>query len=672
VTALNLASLRVASSGVVAYPSAQPGFAATVQGNATVEAGGSILASCDLTIQGNLLVASGGLVSANGKGWGSDAGPGKGNADYYNPSGAAHGGPGGNAATGGGKVYGSILEPVDMGSGGGNAGICGGGCPGGAGGGAIRLRVAGTLTVDGELTANGSGGSGGGAGGSLFVSAGTLTGGGAVAANGGTGGDGDGGGGGGRIALYFANNTFAGSITALGGPGGSGSGGGHGTIYTKPAHHEAGTLLIDGTGRSNAVETPITSPQPFALTLVNATVYPDSPLLLGSLLIKANATLTHPAGGPRLQVTVLGSAMIETGGAIGVDGRGYRSETGPGAGRRSYYASSGAGYGGPGGRATYVDGPPLLGGGTYGSEVMPIDLGSGGGGVGVSGAPGGSGGGAIQLAVGGTLTVDGRISANGTAGVSGGSGGSVLLMVGQLVGNGAINANGGGSGNGNGSGGGGRIAIHATTFGFSGITTMSGGTPGTDSYSGGVGTSHQGTHLAPTVTLQSPTGSLTRFVSSVDLSFNQPIDPSSFSTDDLVLNTPNGPLPASQLTLSGGGGVTWRVGFPAQFTNGNYSLSVGPQIANLFGQEMGQTYDGGFSVNYTAPVMAIGRTGTTMSLGWSSVVGLSYQLQSSVDLSPASWINEGTPIPGTGGVLSINVPIGAEPRKFFRLLLMEN
>ena len=669
--ALNLTSLLVAPTGMVVYPSGQPGFAIEVQGDATVDDGGAILASCDLAVHGNLRIADGGVISANGKGFGTDSGPGKGNTDYYNPSGAGYGGLGGNAATVGGTVYGSLLQPVDLGSGGGSARVCGAGCPGGAGGGAIRVNVDGTLTVDGELTVNGASGAGGGSGGSLLVSAGTLSGSGVISSDGGVGGDGDGGGGAGRIALYYGDNTFAGSVSALGGPGGSGSSGGPGTIYSKPNNQEFGTLLIDGTGRTNAVETPFTSPEPFALILNNTTVYPDGPQLLGSLLIKANATITHPAGGPRIQLTVLGDAMIETGGAISLDRRGYGSTAGPGSGQRDYYNPSGAGHGGQGG--ANWDGS-RSGGTVYGSATMPVEPGSGGGGAAVCGAgcPGGSGGGAIQLTVVGTLLLDGGLTANGGDGAGGGSGGSILLTVGQLAGDGGISANGGATGDWAGGGGGGRIAIYSGTNAFTGTTTTSGGAAGNGGYPGGEGTIHLAAPIAPTVIAQYPSGPITRFVSYVDLTFNQPVDPASFTTDDLVLTAPSGPIPASQITLTGGGGTTWRIAFPSESGNGAYSLSVGPQIANLFGREMAASYSGGFSVDFTTPPMTASQSGGNLSLSWPSASGLSYQLQSTTDLAPVNWVNEGSPLNGTGGLLTHSLPIGDQPRKFFRFLLLED
>ena len=57
---------------------------------------------------------------------------------------------------------------------------------------------------------------------------------------------------------------------------------------------------------------------------------------------------------------------------------------------------------------------------------------------------------------------------------------------------------------------------------------------------------------------------------------------------------------------------------------------------------------------------------------WLSAIGLSYQLQSATNLPVTSWLNEGALINGTGGLLTNSIPIGAQPGKFFRFLLLEN
>jgi hypothetical protein len=77
--------------------------------------------------------------------------------------------------------------------------------------------------------------SGGGSGGSVWLTAGQLTGGGTITAKGGDGELYGGGGGGGRIALYSPMNTFTGTVSVVGGAGAFP--GGAGTV------HSASTLL---------------------------------------------------------------------------------------------------------------------------------------------------------------------------------------------------------------------------------------------------------------------------------------------------------------------------------------------------------------------------------------------------------------------------------------------
>ena len=98
------------------------------------------------------------------------------------------------------------------------------------------------------------------------------------------------------------------------------------------------------------------------------------------------------------------------------------------------------------------------------SRGTPFDVGFGGG-VGYN-STGGYGGGAIELLVSGTLTNNGSVSANGTAGTycgGGGAGGSLYIGANTLMGTGTFSAAGGAyssyfSADG---GGGGRVAIYA-------------------------------------------------------------------------------------------------------------------------------------------------------------------------------------------------------------------
>lgn len=478
----------------------------------------------NLTVTGDVTVGTTGSISANSKGYGQEGGPGAGGPSGYNGCGGGHGGRGGGSA--GGVAYGSVTEPVDMGSGGGHAFGGGGGA---AGGGVIRLTIGGTLTVDGSMAANGGNGGwsqgqwyggtgGGGSGGSIWVTATVLSGEGIISANGGTGGAG--GGGGGRIAIYYDTDAFTGTMSAYGI-----GGGGAGSIFTKSSADTYGRLvienggqpgstpLVDGTYQFDFLDITsgfdVTSNVVVTADLINVQnggymtiggdadvscreicLSPDGTLVLNKALsvetlqIRSSGMLTHSPGQNGFALTVTGDLMVEAGGTISADRKGYGGSTGPGAGTfgGSYGGKgSGAGYGGHGGNAG-----SRVGGGTYGSEIEPTDLGSGGG----HSSYGGRGGGKIRLSVLGTLTVDGTISADGGNGGSvpsqwytglagGGSGGSIWINADTLVGSGEVSAKGG---TGAGGGGGGRIAIYTNMDAFAGITdvdSLGNGEPGT-------------------------------------------------------------------------------------------------------------------------------------------------------------------------------------------------
>jgi probable HAF family extracellular repeat protein len=65
--------------------------------------------------------------------------------------------------------------------------------------------------------------------------------------------------------------------------------------------------------------------------------------------------------------------------------------------------------------------------------------------------------------------------------------------------------------------------------------------------------------------------------------------------------------------------------------------------------------------------LTIARSGTNVTVSFPTETGFNYQLQSAAALPATSWQNEGSPFPGTGGVLTTNFPLGPEPSKFFRL-----
>ena len=72
------------------------------------------------------------------------------------------------------------------------------------------------------------------------------------------------------------------------------------------------------------------------------------------------------------------------------------------------------------------------------------------------------------------------------------------------------------------------------------------------------------------------------------------------------------------------------------------------------------------------PSLAVTELGGGLQFQWNSLSNASYQLQSTTNLSSASWNNEGTPFIGTGGVLTNSLSIGADAMKFFRLQILGN
>lgn len=198
-----------------------------------------------------------------------------------------------------------------------------------------------------------------------------------------------------------------------------------------------------------------------------------------SVDIPAGVTVTfenHERGAPvvwlvRGDVSIAGSLVLD-GDAVG---RGELGRPGPGGfagGLGELSGARGAGLGPGGADLTAValgagGGFGTVGGGdggglTYGTPgLVPLVGGSGGAG-GIFRDSGGAGGGAILIAVGGMLAVDGTISADGGAGgfrAGGGSGGAIRVLARTVLGSGSLRA----VGNGNPGGGLGVIQIDAET-----------------------------------------------------------------------------------------------------------------------------------------------------------------------------------------------------------------
>jgi hypothetical protein len=528
------------NSGITATLNNTPGTGSTGGKIVKINAqNANILGTINATATGYL----GALQSPNSSSIAQGPGaPPNSNSCYSAGAGGSYGGKGGQYSLASANVYGSITQPTDLGSG----GTAGCSQPGGNGGGAIKLTVAGTLTNNGSILANGGAGTGygsGGSGGSIWLQTSTLAGSGIISANGGDRGGNattiNPGGGGGRVSLNYNTNTYSGTTTVFGGIGGF-QYGGAGTIFdrdTDDTLNPNGSLIISNGARPTGANSPLSdngNQYTFDnLTIQNALVdytkvnntlsvtntlslqssasTPDtsrlSTLILsgqdtynfGNLIIKANGALSQAANNITQQNSILVSSTsidVQTGGTINATATGYLGALqspnsssiaqGPGAPPNSnscYSAGAGGSYGGKGGQYS------LASANVYGSITQPTDLGSGGT-AGCS-QPGGNGGGAIKLTVAGTLTNNGSILANGGAGTgygSGGSGGSIWLQTSTLAGSGIISANGGDRGGNattiNPGGGGGRVALYYQNS----TSTMTAGTPTSSiAVNGGIG-----------------------------------------------------------------------------------------------------------------------------------------------------------------------------------------
>lgn len=250
-----------------------------IQSNGTfVIEGDTILNQGVTLIANNITIEGGGKISADSTGY-ANGGLGSGDTINYYDGGGGGGGYGGVGQTSGqalgGSTYGSLSNPTDLGSAGGDrTHPVGATDQGGAGGGAIRLIVGNSLQVDGEISADGANSvAGGGSGGSILIETMTLAGNGSIHVNGGDGQYG-GSGGGGRIAVYAENSNHTITFSASGGPGWES--GGEGTIYLNQVDEENSTVMI----APSQVTADGTSTATVTVTVLNVNGYPipDKPV----------------------------------------------------------------------------------------------------------------------------------------------------------------------------------------------------------------------------------------------------------------------------------------------------------------------------------------------------------------------------------------------------------
>ena len=319
------------------------------------------------------------------------------------------------------------------------------------------------------------------------------------------------------------------------------------------------------------------------------------PLNFTSIQVDSGGQLTHGPNGTSqsalLNLNVSGNFNVQAGAVILADGLGYSGYggshvgAGPGGGGTGGSKSGGGGgHGGVGGSST--DGSP--GGATYDSALFPSQLGSqGGGSTQGGGAPGGAGGGEVLIQVGGILTLNGLISANGSTGSAesyygsgggGGGGGTINVSAANFAGSAILRAAGGtGSGYGGSGGGGGRIALSYGARTASLTLSVAGGTGNGSGNAGNVGTILDASQLSgfttagstPTASISQLQGTLAASQSLSETLFAQSLNFSggtstgvttgSFSQAQVQLVT----LQTGSLAGNGFFNGNWTLGFPS-------------------------------------------------------------------------------------------------------------
>ena len=95
--------------------------------------------------------------------------------------------------------------------------------------------------------------------------------------------------------------------------------------------------------------------------------------------------------------------------------------------------------------------------------------------------------------------------------------------------------------------------------------------------------------IGPRIVRLQPAGDNAGTVEGVDVWFSEPVNPATFTREDISITGPDGEIAPSNLTEIGNG--VFRIGFAAQTTLGEYSVSIGPNVEDAIGNLMDQDRD---------------------------------------------------------------------------------
>lgn len=118
------------------------------------------------------------------------------------------------------------------------------------------------------------------------------------------------------------------------------------------------------------------------------------------------------------------------------------------------------------------------------------------------------------------------------------------------------------------------------------------GEPNDDVFRGGFQIDHGG----PSVVAVAPNGLLEHLFNQLSVQFSEPIDSTSFTASDVVIQRPDGSA-VQQVTVNQVASDTFTIDFTTLATPGIYQVTFGPNIADLVGNAMDQDGDGQFGTS---------------------------------------------------------------------------
>ncbi len=128
--------------------------------------------------------------------------------------------------------------------------------------------------------------------------------------------------------------------------------------------------------------------------------------------------------------------------------------------------------------------------------------------------------------------------------------------------------------------------------------------------------------------------------------------------------TPSGNL-NTLIAFSGGGDGSGPESGLIQAADGNFYGTTVVDGTNGYGTIFRLT------VPLTPVLKPVTKTGNTLSLTWSSVSNLTYQVQYRTNLTQTNWLNLGSSILATNGTMTATDTVGSDTNRFYRVLLLQ-